>query len=702
MTELVGNLSLAVAVLVATGALLSGVVAARVNLSLGLRAARLLIVALWLMLTVAGAMLLVALETSDFRFAYVASYTERSLPAGFKFAALWAGQEGSLLLWAWLLSMLSVFAVIGWRRESSREVALAHGALAFIGAFFAALILFAANPFELSPGGAPADGRGLNPQLQDLAMIIHPPLLFTGYAGCAIPFAMLIGVLAAGRDDDGAESRGRSSGGRDRWLGLIRRWALFSWMFLGAGILMGAWWAYIELGWGGYWAWDPVENASLLPWLTSTALLHSIIVQQHRGMFRMWNANLIMLTFVLCILGTYITRSGVIESVHAFAESLIGTFFLVFLGCCAVVGWGLIAWRRESLRPDRALEGVVSREGAFLAGNVLLMIMMLVTLVGTIFPLISGLFTDQGGITVKAGFYNRVVAPMAILLVGLMAIGPALAFGLQAARKIAFNLRLPALAVMVVTGAVLLLVTHNFWALLCVAIVTLGTATVLADFARVFSSRQRSTGEGVLTCAVRVIDKDHRRYGGQLSHLGVMMIVIGVAGSSLFHRESMHRVRPGETFAVDGYSMRFVALEDVRGSNYSAVQATLELTESDGSTRLIHPQVRFFDLWSDQPNTEVAIQSSWREDLYVTLAGWEQGGTIAALQVRVNPLMLWIWLGGMLMVAGAIFCLLPRILPLARVAETKASEDGADAQLSPQPAMSVGVAVATRNLEVSA
>ncbi len=701
MTELVGNLSLAAAVLVAAGALLSGVAAARVNLVAGLRVARVLVVALWLFLTIAAAMLLVALESSDFRFAYVASYTERSLPAGFKFAAFWAGQEGSLLLWAWLLSLLSVFAVIGWRRESSREIAFAHSALAFFGAFFAALILFAANPFELLPGGAPADGRGLNPQLQDLAMIIHPPLLFTGYAGCAIPFAMLLGVLAAGQNNDSADSRARSSGGRDRWLGLIRRWVLFAWMFLGAGILMGAWWAYIELGWGGYWAWDPVENASLLPWLTSTALLHSIVVQQHRGMFRMWNASLIFVTFLLCIFGTYLTRSGVIESVHAFAESLIGTFFLVFLGCCAAVGVSLIAWRRDSLKPDRALEGLVSREGAFLAGNVLLVIMMMVTLVGTIFPLLSGIFTEQGGVTVKADFYNRVVAPMAILLVGLMAFGPALAFGVQAARKIAFNLRLPAVAVIVVTGAVFLLLTHSFWALLCVAIVTLGTATVLMDFIRVFSSRQRSTGENALTCALRVIDKDHRRYGGQLSHLGVMMIVVGVAGSSLFHRESTHRVRPGESFAVDGYSMRFVALEDVRGSNYSAVQATMEMSNGSGSTQTLRPQVRFFDLWSEQPNTEVAIRSSWREDLYVTLAGWEQKGTIAVLQVRVNPLVLWIWLGGMVMVAGALFCLLPRILPLARVAEVKVVDEQVEQQVSPQPAISISLVQSPGNLEAS-
>lgn len=689
MTELVGNLSLAAAVLAAIGAALCGASGARFDVVRGLRAARWLIFATWLFLTAAASTLMVALQTSDFRFAYVASYTERSLPAGFKFAALWAGQEGSLLLWGWLLATLSSVAVIGWRRQTSREVAFAHSALAFVGAFFAAIILFAANPFELAPVVGLADGRGLNPQLQDLAMIIHPPLLFTGYAGCAIPFAMLVGVLAAGRHAENSEPRSHALGaGRDRWLNLIRRWVLFSWMFLGAGILMGAWWAYIELGWGGYWAWDPVENASLLPWLTSTALLHSIVVQQHRGMFRLWNASLIVLTFVLCILGTYITRSGVIDSVHAFAESEIGMFFLVFLGLCCVLGVGLIVLRRGMLRPDRPLEGLVSREGAFLAANVLLMIMMLVTLVGTIFPLISGAFL-QNGVTVKAGFYNRVVAPMAILLVGLMAMAPALAFGAQAARKIAYNLRMPALAVAIVTGGVLVMVTRNAWALLCVATVTLGTAAVIVDFIRVFTSRRRSTGEGAFACAVRVIDKDHRRYGGQLSHLGVMMIVIGVAGSSLFSQQWTQRVQPGDTFVAGNYTMRFVDLGDVRGPNFNAVRATLELTDRDGVAQTVHPEVRFFDMWSDQPNTEVAIRSGWREDLYVTLAGWEQKGTIAVFQVRVNPLVLWIWVGGMLMVAGAMFSMLPRLLALARTAEAPALEKTPNTHVAVQPAASI-------------
>lgn len=653
MIETFGHLSLSGAILAAAGAMLLSVVAVRQpdaeSMRRSMRLARWLILSIGVLLTAATVLLTVALQTDDFRLAYVGSYSERAMPAGYKFAALWAGQSGSLLLWGWMLAILSALAVFGWRKLEGKEHALAQGILAVICGFFAALLLFAANPFDLVAGPVPADGRGLNPQLQDLAMIIHPPLLFLGYAGFAMPFAMLLGVLIERPADN-------------KWLGAIRRWVLFSWVFLGAGILMGAWWAYIELGWGGYWAWDPVENASLLPWLTSTALLHSMFVQQHRGMFRIWNASLVASTFLLCIFGTYITRSGVIDSVHAFAESLIGLFFLVFLLVCTGLSIGGIVWRRRALAAPKPIEGLVSREGAVLAGNVLLTIMTLVVMIGTIFPLI-GPWIGAADVTVKAPFYNRVVAPMAIALVGLMAMAPVLAFGQQAAQKIAHNLRWPALAVVLVTAGVAFALTGNPWVLLCVAIVTLGTGAVIVDFVRSVGARRRSTGEALPLCMLRLFDRDHRRYGGQLAHLGLMMIVIGVAGSSLYSTESTHKLRAGDTFEEAGFTMRFQGIADRRGENYNAVQASIDLTGRDGTTETIHPQVRFYDKWSEQPNTEVALRSTWTEDLYITLAGWESGGSIAAVQVRVNPVVLWIWIGGVVMVAGGCLAMLPKFLP---------------------------------------
>jgi cytochrome c-type biogenesis protein CcmF len=652
MISAFGNLSLGAAVLLAPGAVLASVASVRFGSAAGLKIARWCIVAIALLLTVASGALITALLTNDFRFEYVASYTERALPLGYKLAAFWAGQEGSLLLWAWLLAVMCVCAVAGFRSWRGPDHAITVAVLAVVCGFFAALMLFAANPFAFVEGQVPPDGRGLNPMLQDPGMIAHPPLLFLGYAGFTVPFAVLIGVLVANRSDN-------------RWIARIRRWLVVSWMFLTAGIVLGAWWAYIELGWGGYWAWDPVENASLLPWFTATAVLHSLMVQQHRGMFKKWNAALIALSFILCIFGTYLTRSGVIESVHAFAPSLVGMFFLVFLAVCTFGSAALMVWRRRVLRPEHQLEGLISREGAFLGGNVLLTVMMLTTLVGTTFPILSAPFGEQ--ITVGQPFYNRLVAPMGILLAALMALGPVLAFGKSAAAQIARSLIVPGIAAAVTTVVVGIFMTVNPWALVCVAVATLGTFAVIVGFVRSASARRRSTGEGWVVAAIRLIDRDHRRYGGQTVHLGLMMIVIGITGSSLFKVEQTHQLGPGESAQIAGAEVTFVSLDEVREINYTAVQATVEFTGADGTRRIMKPQKRFYDKWEGEPpNTEVAVRSDWRRDVYVILAGWEGGGKVTALQVKVTPLVLWIWIGGIVMTLGTLFCAMPQMLPRKR------------------------------------
>jgi cytochrome c-type biogenesis protein CcmF len=378
------------------------------------------------------------------------------------------------------------------------------------------------------------------------------------------------------------------------------------------------------------------------------------------------------LTFILCIFGTYLTRSGVIDSVHAFGGSLLGTFFLIFLILLGLSSVVLFAWRYRMLAPEHELEGLVSREGAFLAGNVLLLIMMLTTLTGTIFPLLSGPFAGDP-ITVKPPFYNKVVAPMGILLVGLMTLGPVLAFGKAAAGRIARSLVVPGAGALVVTAIVATL-TINPWALVCVALTALGTLNVIVDFGRCVSGRRRSTGEGLAPAAIRLIDRDHRRYGGQLTHLGMMMVVVGVAGSSLFGVEETLRLSPGETGRVGSYAVTFGALEEVREVNFTAVQAGVTLAAPGGEVVVLHPQRRFYDTWKDDPNSEVAIRSSWREDVYVSLAGWERSGddTIAAIQIRINPLVLWIWIGGIVMTLGALLCMLPPLLP--RTVRVRAAE----------------------------
>jgi cytochrome c-type biogenesis protein CcmF len=645
MTELLGNVGLCLAVLAAAAALLVSLAATRGS-ARTLAAARAMVVGVLLTLSIACGALTWGLLRSDFAIQYIASYTERALPLGYKLAAFWAGQEGSLLLWAWLIAAMSVVFALSQRRQGERETATSLAVVSGVLLFFAALMLFAANPFVASRE-VPRDGQGLNPMLQDPWMIAHPPLLFTGYAGFLFPFAILIGALVSGRRDTA-------------WLAQLRPWAIVAWLFLGVGILFGAQWAYVELGWGGYRAWDPVENASLLPWLTGTALLHSIMAQQHRGMFKTWNALLIAATFVLCVFGSWLTRSGVIQSVHAFERSLIGTFFLVFLAALAVLSGVVLVIRRHLLVSDHALEGLLGREGLFLATNVLLVGMTLLTLVGTIFPLISSVFASQD-VTVGPKYYNKVVAPLGLVLVALMALGPMLTYGSQAAVRFGRALAGPAVGAIAVVSGALLIGYRNPWALVSAAITTIAVLAIITDLIRSVRHRAAATGENPFGALVRLIDSNHRRYGGQLVHVGILLIVIGVIGSSVFSNDQTVQFQPGERRSIGGRTVQFVSLDEVREANFTAVAATVRVTEPNGRVVTLRPQRRFYDK-SEQPNAEVAIESSWRQDLYVNLAGWESGGALTAIQVIVNPLVSLMWTGGIVMIVGAIFCVTPRLL----------------------------------------
>jgi cytochrome c-type biogenesis protein CcmF len=607
------------------------------------------------LITLACWALLSALLDSDLRVAYVASYTERALPTGYKVAAFWAGQEGSLLLWAWLLAVISMIAALRHRVALLKERAVTLLTLAIACGFFAALMLFAANPFKLL-SVAPADGHGLNPLLQDPWMIAHPPLLFIGYAGFTVPFALLMGALAAKRSDN-------------HWIAQTRPWLVVSWLFLGLGIVLGAKWAYVELGWGGYWAWDPVENASLLPWLTATALLHSILVQQQRGMFKRWNAILIAATFALCIFGTYLTRSGVISSVHAFGESLIGTFFLAFLVVTILVSAAVLIWRRRLLEAEQPMEHLLSKEGAFLATNVLLVLMTLITLVGTIFPLISGVVMQEP-MSVDERFYNKAVVPMAVLTMALMACGPLMVFGKDGAARLLRGLRWPSTAAAAAGVLIVVLGQVEQWSLgsrlvmALIAAICAGAAVAIAvDLTALARNRQKVEDESLLAAIVQTIDANHRRYGGQVAHVGMLMIMLGVAGSSLFGVKNTFEIEPNQTIKVGNYDVTFSGVHEVRRENYGAVQAHVTLTGRDGQTAIVLPEMRFFDK-SDQNYSQVALRSTLIEDVYVTLAGWKSDGRSVqrvALQVIINPLVAWIWIGGLVLTLGGVFGLVPRL-----------------------------------------
>ena len=662
-----GNLLLGAALLAATVSVLLALAATRfisARLLIGAKAALALVAVL---LTVASTVLAVLLVGSDFRVEYVAHYTERALPLGYKIAAFWAGQQGSLLLWAWALSMMCVIAVLATGSEETdvpkfRQTAIASAVLAAVLGFFVALILCAATPFQAGP--AVDDGQGLNPMLQNIGMIAHPPILFLGYAASTVPFAFMIGALIAGRSDE--------------WLTDIRRWTLAAWLFLTVGILLGAQWAYVELGWGGYWAWDPVENASLLPWLTATGLLHSIISQQRKGMFRGWTAGLVASTFILCIFGTYLTRSGVVQSVHAFQASSVGTFFLVFLCLSIVATLVVISLRWKSLKPAAQLDGWLNRESAVLAGNILLVAMMLITLFGTVFPLISRAFASQP-VSVNAAYYNKGVLPLGLCLVLAMAMGPALDAGKLAAPALR-RLRWPAaLAVAAPLVACTVWQTVSPWLIVVSAVCVGAVACFVQETARAWHARRHNLGENAPLALWRLFDANHRRYGGQIVHMGMAMIVAGIAGSSLLGVKQDVQLKLGQTIAFAGGTLSLADMHQVTEPNFQAVEAVVTFTDAHGAATTLRPQRRFYK--GDESSSEVAIRSSLARDVYVNLAGWEAGGDVVSFQAFVNPLVNWIWIGGIVVAGGALFCLLPRLEPskvLAAEAVEPASEGTAE------------------------
>ncbi|MCC7144995.1 MAG: heme lyase CcmF/NrfE family subunit [Phycisphaeraceae bacterium] len=678
MTADVGHLSLAAVVLAAGLAFLSAMAAGRFAIPGLLKVARGLTLAAAGFYTLAALALWTALVNSDFSLQYVARFTERALPTGYKLAAFWAGQEGSLLLWGWLVAVMSWLVL---RQEDKYNAAIfdrplndrqdegkrhvAHstlrdavwhpnqafpgaipgavpGVLALVWGFFAVLMLFAADPFAVF-AFPPEDGGGLNPLLQHPAMIAHPPLLFVGYAGYTIPFALMVGALVAGRKDN-------------QWIAQSRVWLLGSWIFLTCGIVLGAWWAYLELGWGGYWAWDPVENASLLPWLTGTALMHSAMVQQHRGMLKIWNAVLTALTFLLCIFGTYLTRSGVIQSVHAFGESPVGDYFLTFLGIATVGSMVLLVVRRKLLVSERPLEGLVGREGFFMGANLLLTIIMVTTLGGTVSPIVAEL-AGRPQFKLEAGFYNNVVVPMGLILVLLMATGPLLSYGAGGDQKLKRGLFVPMVLALAGVGIAVAMGLHRPLALCSVGVGVLAVSVVVLEYVRACLAWRNIEGEMLLVAAGRVISASRRRYGAQLCHVGVVLMVAGITGSGLFQYESLLDLKAGQEQQAGRYTLKLERVKEYRHENYSALDAAVRATDPAGGSIVLHPQLRHYPR-SDQVSAEVAVRPGWREDLYMTVAEVTPDGLMVVLKVIISPLVSWIWIGGAVMLCGGLLCAL--------------------------------------------
>ena len=592
--------------------------------------------------------------TNDYSVAYVLHHTNRSLNTAYKFSALWSGQEGSLLLWAWLLATYG-FVLRMRHRVDVRLSAFASTILAGVQVFFLLLLNFAAPPFSIQPGPTPQDGNGLNPLLQYPEMVIHPPMLYLGYVGFAVPFAFALGALMM-----------RYPG--EKWIHITRRWTMVTWLFLTCGIFLGAHWAYSVLGWGGYWGWDPVENASLMPWLTGTAFLHSVMMQEKRGMMKNWNVWLIFSTFMLTILGTLLTRSGLVSSVHAFAQSNIGTWFYGFMMITFAVCLFSFFKNRDHLKSENKLESIVSRESSFLFNNLILLVACFTVLWGTLFPVLSEYVTGTKA-TVNAPYYNRVNVPIGLFLLFLTGVGPLLAWRSTSIRSIRRNFVLPGIA-FAVTAIVLMAVGVRPWKdgddmhATIFSLVTFSLAAgvitaIASEFLRGANVVRTQTGKNLFASTFQLVQKNTRRYGGYLVHFGIVVLFIGIAGGA-FNQSHEQEMGFGDSLQLGSYRLVCQSFSQDSNPNYDTEFALLDVYQYGKKVTQLSPEHRFY-IASQQPSTIVALHSTLQADLYVIYEGKNPDTDRPIIKVFLNPLISWIWIGVLIVIAGTLLGLAPNL-----------------------------------------
>jgi cytochrome c-type biogenesis protein CcmF len=603
------------------------------------------------MIVLAAAGLWTALLTKNFSVEYVASHISSTMPDAYIFTAFWSGQQGSLLFWALILATYSTIAIATSRKRNRDLVPWATGTLAAILVFFLSTNLFKANPFTRLDF-MPIDGRGMNPQLQNPGMAFHPPNLYLGYVATAIPFAFAIAALFTRRLD--AE-----------WLSVVRRWALVSWFFLTIGIVLGMWWAYVELGWSGYWAWDPVENASFLPWLTTTAFLHSIMIQEKRGMLRKWNVVLVVVSFLLSIFGTFITRSGVIESVHSFAQSPVGPWFSTFFVLATGVTIFLVATRLKDLEAKAQLESMVSREAAFLYNNLVLCGIAFAVLWGTVFPILSEWWSNEK-ITVGPPFFNTVNVPLGLLLLALTGIGPLIAWRRASVSNLKRQFASPSIFGLVVGIVLFAAGMRNAYAIVAYMLCGFVTGTIVQEFYKGIRARQAIHNETLIVGFIHLVARNRRRYGGYIVHAGIVMLFAAFAGMA-FKSEYDITLKPGEAFETRdpyGHQWRLVSQGVSTSSRPDRLVAGVGLeTFVDGKPQgiLSSEKRTYLDAQGNQlfqPITEVGIRSTPKLDAYLVLAGMR--GDTAELRLNFNPLVMWVWIGGFVMMIGGLVVMWPQ------------------------------------------
>ena len=598
--------------------------------------------AVFAILTGCLALLVYAFLTFDFSVRYVAMNTNLGTPFYYRITAVWGALEGSIVLWAWMLASYTLLVVLRHRRNARELYPWVLAVMLGVLGFFLLVMTVPAPVFQrLAP--VPADGRGLNPLLEDSGMITHPVALYLGFTGFTVPFAFAIAALVTGRIGD-------------FWITTTRRWTILAWYFLSLGLLIGGWWSYHVLGWGGYWAWDPVENAAFMPWLTGTAFLHSVMIQERRRMLKLWNIGLVIMTFSLTLFGTFLTRSGVIASVHAFTQGAIGVFFLSFLALVVLIALGLIAWRWDTLGAQGELDSVISRESAFLLNNVMLVAATFTVFFGTVFPLLAEAVRGEK-ISVGAPFFNQVNVPLFLSLIFLMGVGPLIAWRRASPDNLKRNFLWPVVIGLVSATVLRLAGIGSTLVAISLALTVFVAATIAVDVVRATRAR-RAMGERVLPALGGLLLRHNRRYGGFVVHLAVLVVAVGVIGSQTWSVHTETTLKRGEQAELGGYQIRFDGLRESQESNHGKVTGTFTVVNGKAAGTVLEPAKKFYPQ-EQSPIAYVDYRLGFIDDIYLVLGDFARDGTSVTVKIQVNRMVSWIWLGGVVLTLGTVLSVLP-------------------------------------------
>jgi cytochrome c-type biogenesis protein CcmF len=649
-----GTLTLLIALVVATYGGVASLIGARRRSARLIESGRAAAYTLAAVLGLASVAMLYAILTGDYSIKYVQHGSDASTPLFYKITAYWGGLDGSILWWVFLLSVFSAIAIHANRHRHKEILPYTVAVLMGICDFFLYVIVFHKNPFDTFLTSAPASGQGLNPLLQNPYMATHPPSLYTGFVGMSIPYAFAMGALISGHLDDA-------------WIASVRKWTLVAWFFLSMGLTLGMLWAYEELGWGGFWGWDPVENAGFLPWLTGTAFLHSVMIQERRGMMKIWNFTLVILTFVLTIVGTTMTRTGIVQSVHAFGQdNVLLVVFSTFMGVVLLISFGFMILRLPELRARGRLESWLSREAAFIVNNWILLFAAFFILFATMFPTLSEKLTGQR-INVGIPFFNKWMVPIGLVLLFLTGVGPLIAWRKATTSHLRYQFTWPASAAAATIAACLLAGLRSApAAVVCFGMCAFVTTTVTQEFARGASIRKRNTGSDFMTAVLGMILRGRRRYGGYIVHLGIVLMFLGFAGQA-YQRDEEASMKAGETRVLGKYTLRLDRIAHEEDRQKEMVTAEITVLRDGKIIDHMRPAKWYFHKFQNEPTTEVAIRRAPAEDLYITLGNYDLGEGSVALKLVINPLVDWIWTGFMLLAIGTGIALIPEsvLAPIA-------------------------------------